>query len=523
MTAIKSPRLITCSLLFAGAALIVIAASPTGGDLKRTLQALEYQRFLTLALLGIGSVLFLWGMRSLTRKGGQESQTWWGLSRLAGGMLFMLLAGVAIIRPLFEEDISNAGRLSTLSDADLSNTGPPLAGAADWPQWLGPHRDGHSSETGLNTDWQTKRPPEVWRKPLGGGYSSIIQVQNRLYTMDRQGSNERVVCLDATTGNSLWNHSYLVDYSGMRDGYTEGPRATPCYHDGRLYTIGATGIFHCLEVPQQGQTPRVLWRHDLITMFNAPLPRWGVACSPLIEGDLVIAQPGGPEGSVAAFHRVTGEVQWKALGDRPGYSSPVTATLGGVRQIVCFTGENVAGLRANDGKLLWSYPWATTHDANTATPILVGKCVFISSGYNKGCALLEIQGEGADSLKAVPLYVRLRKLMCNHHSNCVLHDGHLYGSDDNNGIWRCVNVRSFNQTWFNRGPGKGCLIYADGHFLILSEHGDLALVEANPQHYVEKGRFEVFDIGRTWATPTLSQGRLYLRSNQEVVCLDLRK
>src|SRR5436305_12081143 len=183
--------------------------------------------------------------------------------------------------------------------------------------------------------------------------------------------------------------------------------------------------------------------------FGAKPPLWGLACSPLVEGDKVIVQPGGSKGSIVAFDRKTGKPAWTALDDRSGYSSPVAATAAGVRQIICFTGRRMVGLRATNGELLWEYPWATQLDANIATPIVAGDLVFLSSAYNMGCALLRLSPNG-DGVKALPARVRRNKGMRNHHSSCVLVDEHLYGFDVNReqrGFLKCIHLETFEEKW----------------------------------------------------------------------------
>lgn len=526
----KFSRLLTFSLLTICVALIGVTVVVSRGELRQMLWMMGNNAGLNLLVLGCSLFLVFWGCWGLLRRPASptEERRWPWIRALAGLAFASLSLWGFVTNPgqlenlvgwLFEKDITNTERVATLQDTDLTTL--TTDASKDWPQWLGPNRDGRSTETGLNVDWQAKEPAELWRKPLGGGYSSVLQVGGMLYTMDRQGSEERVVCLEAATGNEVWSYRSAADYGTLRMGYAEGPRATPAVQNGRIYTVGATGQFLCLALPEKGQQPRLLWKHDLVPEFEAYIPSWGVSCSPLLEGDMVIVQPGGKAGSVVAFDKVSGEVKWKALADKPGYSSPIAATLGGVRQIICFTGENLVGLQASDGKPLWTQKWKTQFECNAATPVLVGKCVFISSGYNKGCALYEIQGEGAEKLTAVPLQVRLRKLMRNHHSNCVLHDNHLYGFDEDE--LRCFQVRTFESVWSSDQPGKGCLIYADGHLIILTQQGMLTLVEANPKKYVVKGQKQVFQAKQTWAFPTLSDGRLYLRSNEAIVCLDMRK
>ncbi len=447
---------------------------------------------------------------------------------LAFAILFVGVAAYSVyaywpaVAMLFAGDVTDAGRMAALANADLRDAPAVPASPGDWPQWRGPGRDGRSAEKAFRTDWQDGPPATAWRRPLGGGYGSMAVVAGRLYVQDRQGNDERVVCLDTADGHERWSFAYPADYQGI--GYGAGPRATPTVHDGLVYTVGATGVFLCLKpATEEGKPPTVTWRHDLVPEFHTTLPQWGMACSPLIEGNLVIVQPGGPEGSVAAFDRRSGALVWRALDDPSGYSSPVAATLAGVRQIVAFTGKGVAGLRAADGRRLWYFDWPEQFEGNIATPIVVGDFVFISSAYNRGgCALLEVHSANGDEEQHVsPVYVKRTKLMRNHHCTCVLHDGCLYGFD--NDFLKCVDLRTATEKWVSRDPGKGCLIEADGHLIILTQAGVLAVADAKPEKCTITGRFQVFaDAGDVWALPVLSNGRLYLRGKEEIVCLDRR-
>lgn len=428
---------------------------------------------------------------------------------------------------VFQSDyLADAERLEQLRSAKLTSDAAP-ASPGEWPQWRGVHRDGIATEVGLRTIWPAKGPPVLWRRPIHGGYSSIAVANGRLYTMDRVESQERVICLDASSGKDVWVHTYPVDYRGLD--YGSGPRATPTIHDGRVYTVGATGVMLCLEAaPADGQA-KVLWEHDLLAEFRANRPIWGVASSPLIEGNLVCVQPGGTDGSVAAFERVSGQPLWKALADPSGYSSPVATTAAGVRQIVCFTGKGLTGLRPTDGGQLWYFPWETMHDCNVATPIVAGDYVFISSDYQAGCALLQLTADGQGGVRADPVYIRRDKLMRNHFSSCVLHEGYLYGFDVSGtvGMLKCMDLRTDANTaqekWVTRDLRKGCVLYADGHLLVLTEDGKLALVEATPKQFTRKAQVDVLSGDQCWALPALANGRLYLRNDKEVVCLDLRK
>jgi outer membrane protein assembly factor BamB len=422
--------------------------------------------------------------------------------------------------PILPVDQVNEAALAKLKTDSLASSrqilGPPDA----WPQWLGPSRDGIATDTGLLTDWSRRPPTIVWKQSLGRGYSSPAVVGERLYVTeaDASGKNEHLLCMDAATGKTSWTHSYRIKRNGG-GGYA-GPRATPTVCDGKVYWVGYDGQFLCLDANPADGKPKVLWQHDLLTEFGAGIPMWGVACSPLIEGDLVIVQPGGKAGSVAAFDRRSGKLAWKSLAEPSGYSSPVAATAAGARQIVCFTGKSVAGLDPANGNLLWQYPWQTEYDANIATPVIAGDYVFISSGYGTGCALLHLAAtEGG--IKADAVYVKRNKLMRNHHMTCILHDGFLYGCDSGNGELKCIDLRRGEEKW-SQGVGKHALLYADGHLIVLTESGNLILVEATPNGYHEKGRMKsVLQAPECWALPSLSGGRLYLRDNQHVLCLNL--
>jgi outer membrane protein assembly factor BamB len=250
---------------------------------------------------------------------------------------------------------------------------------------------------------------------------------------------------------------------------------------------------------------------------------WGVACSPLIEENLVIVQPGGTKGSVAAFDRRDGKLVWNALEEPSGYSSPVAVTCAGVRQVICFTADGLVGLRPTDGGVLWEYPWKTQYSANIATPIVAGDYVFLSSGYNTGCALLQLSPEG-EGVRCDAVWIKRNKLMRNHQSTCVLRDGFLYGFDSRGAErvdLRCVDLRTGDERWVTRDVGKGVPLLADGHLVLLYEDGTLRLAEATPEAYRERGSFAALSGREVWALPALARGRLYVRSHKEVVCLDV--
>jgi len=473
--------------------------------------------FVIVGILLLIGVRLRWGTKS------------WGPRTTAvfitAGAVFLTLTGASVavnwkgLVQRFSSDASDERRIAELREVQIESGAARLASTeGDWPQWRGPTRDGKSTETGINTDWTKAPPRELWRRKIGGGYSSISVVGDRLYTMDRQGDSERIVCFACTDGKELWAFAYPVDFSGI--GYNAGPRATPTIIGRLLYAVGATGMFLALELPAGDGQPKELWRHDLIKEFDGTLEQWGMACSPAVDGNLVVVQPGGVKGSIAAFDRTTGKLAWTALSDPDGYSSPVIADLAGERQVVAFTGEGVVGVSLNDGLKRWYFDWPEQFHGNIATPIVAGNFVFISSAYtNGGCALLEIVNAGG-AWEAKLVYKRRNRVMANHHSTCVLHHGYLYGfhKDD---VLKCVDFRTGEEKWVRRMK-KGSLTYADGHLIILSEQGELAIVEATAEACKLRGKVSLFDGAETWAVPVLSRGRLYVRDKTEIVCLDLR-
>jgi outer membrane protein assembly factor BamB len=424
--------------------------------------------------------------------------------------------------PVGPADQISLAQLEELKTAPLTAPDNSSALPDSWPQWRGPYRDGVAGASGLRYDWTNAAPPVLWKRSVGGGYASLAVAGGHVYAMDRQKETERILCLEAATGMDVWSYAYPASYANLQ--YATGPRATPAMADGRVYTVGATGILLCLEAKPAAGKAKVLWQHNLLAEFEAGLPTWGVACSPLVEGDFVCVQPGGKKGSVVAFDRKSGALAWKALEEPTGYSSPVAATAAGIRQVIAFTAKGVTGLCAESGRQLWSYAWSTANDANIATPIVAADYVFISSAYNAGCALLRLIAENEDAVRVEPVYVKANRLMRNHHSSCVFRDGFLYGFDCGPGVLKCVDLRTGEERWASRGLAKGCLVYADGHLIVLTESGDLALIEANPEVYHEKGRVKgVLKGSDCWALPAVAGGRLFLRDHTQIVCLDLKK
>lgn len=431
---------------------------------------------------------------------------------LSAGFL-MILGGVAaylfLDRELFQ---GNSERMRKLEQADLSTgAGFDVGQLGEWPQWRGPLRDGISHETGLLASWPKDGPKQIWQAPAGEGYSSLAVFNRRAFTLFQDSQNEAIVSWDAETGQELWRYPYPSQYV---DPQGSGPRSTPAVDGDRVYTVGAKGMLHCLKATNG----EIIWKHDLAVEFHGPVPRWGVSFSPLVHGDLVFTNPGGPNGnSIVAFNKMTGDVAWKNLDDPPAYSSPIAATIAGKRQIIFFTQTGLVSVSAEDGSLFWRFPWLTRFDANVATPIVVGDYVFISSGYDKGCAVVEITSGGDGSLQAKSVYEHNR--MRNHFSTSVYYQDYLYGFDDATLV--CMNFRTGQIAWKKKDFKKGSVLIADGKLIILGESGTLALAVASPESYQEISSFQ-FSRNKCWTVPVLAEGRLYVRDEEKSICYDLR-
>jgi outer membrane protein assembly factor BamB len=349
-------------------------------------------------------------------------------------------------------------------------------------------------------------------------------VEGKLYTQDRQGGDERVFCLNAADGKQLWDYRYPANSAGNDQQYAIGPRATPTVEGNRVYAVGGVGKLLCLESSKESSSPRVCWQHDLLTEFDAHMPQWGVACSPLLEGDLVVVQPGGKNGSVAAFDKRTGERRWNAGSDPAGYSSPIAATIGGERAIFALTSNALLAIGLA-GQISDRFNWNTQFGGNVATPLVVDNYVFISAAYGQGCALLRVERRD-DGAKFVPVYTRHLKGLQNHHATSVYKDRHLFGfHGTGDARLKCIQFETGNENeaWEASQVGKGTLILAGKYLIIQTERGELCLVEANPEEFRLVAKIpHVLSGNNNWAAPTLVEGRLYLRDEEKIVCYDVR-
>jgi len=325
------------------------------------------------------------------------------------------------------------------------------------------------------------------------------------------------LCLGAETGKEHWRFP-LGETLVSKDG--SGPRSTPTIDGDRVYALGSRGGLYCLRLGDG----KKLWDADLKARFDAPLPAWGFACSPLVDGELLLLSAGGRGGqSVVALDKMTGKTKWTALDDPAGYSSPVISKAAGTRQVVFFTGSAVAGLDPEKGDVFWRFPWETTQAANVATPIVRGDYVFISSGYNQGCALLRVVKNGDGSLAVKRVY--RNNLMRNHFSTSVFTRATCTASTRAAwSAWTSAATRARGSGGRGRSgsSNRGSLLLAGDRLIVLGESGNVALVEPTPEEYREKASFRLTER-KCWTLPALAQGRLYVRDEQELYCIDLRK
>ncbi len=386
-----------------------------------------------------------------------------------------------------------------------SETAAAHASRNYWTNFRGPNRDGRYDETAVLTKWPTQGLALLWKEPVGLGYASITIADGRAYTIEQRRRQEVVAAYDINNGRELWTQSWNAEYS---DTTGDGPRSTPTWDDGRLYALGATGELRCLDA----KTGAVSWGKNILSDNQAENLSWAMAASPLIVDDKVIVLPGGPSGkSVVAYNKLTGASVWRVQNDRQAYVSPMLVTLAGRRQILVVSASRVFGLAPENGSLLWSQSWDTDMGINVSQPIIVDKNrFFISSGYGKGAALVEVTGSG-NSFAAKSVWENIN--MKNKFNSSVLHEGYVYGLDE--GILTCLDVNTGARKWKGGRYGYGQIILASGHLIVMSDAGELALVKATPAEYSEVARFSALE-GKTWNYPAIAGGRLFVRNAMQM-------
>jgi outer membrane protein assembly factor BamB len=338
---------------------------------------------------------------------------------------------------------------------------------------------------------------------VGTGFSSVAVGDGRVYTMGNDAQRDTVFCFDANSGAQVWKYSYASPMDPKF--YEGGPSATPTIDSGRVYTLSKRGLVNALNAADG----KLVWSKDLAKAVGATIPTWGFASSALVEGNLVVFNVGS---AGAALDKATGNVVWKSGGSESGYSTAVPFDAGANRGVLLFLATSVAAVNLSDGRLIWSHPWKTEYDVNAADPIMLRENVFISSGYERGGALLKISGKSAS-------VVWENKNMRNHFNSCVLLDGYLYGFDESE--LKCLDFNTGQVRWRQGSLGKGSLMAADGKLIILSERGELVIADASSNGFKALSRAQVLG-GKCWSAPVLSNGRIYCRNAKgDLVCVDV--
>ncbi len=397
-----------------------------------------------------------------------------------------------------------------------------LIGPTDWFQFEGPNRDGVAERIHLRTDWDRHPPKLLWRHPVGAGWSSFAVVDRLAFTQEQRGPDETVVCYDAQSGKQVWEHRDPgVRHSTVMGGL--GPRATPTLADSRLYAFGATGILNCLE-PRTGA---VVWSVNAVKDAGVPPMQFGMSGSPLVYDNLVVVNAGGVRSTlsdtrqsgraVIAYDRRTGKPVWTAGDYEAGYASPVLATIDGVRQVVIYDTVGAGGYDAATGKELWrSQQWKNSTDNNIAQPIVRGDgSIFLSSGYGTGSILFDVKRNGSE-WSAVTRWTAPNKFKLKFNTG-VYRGGFAYGLDE--GILACIDLSTGQIRWKKGRYGYGQVLLLENALLVLSEEGDVALLDVSPSGSRELARFHAID-GKTWNHPALSNGRLFVRNGEEAACYD---
>jgi outer membrane protein assembly factor BamB len=430
------------------------------------------------------------------------------------GVLVLAIVGMAAFPTVQAEwrrsaDWEHAAQLDGAAKASASAFVATVDG--DWPAYRGPSRDGLSADVGLLASWPDDGPPEMWRRPVGGGHAGFVVGGGRAFTIEQRRDEEAVVAYDLASGAELWATSWSARFSESMGG--DGPRATPTLDGGRVYAYGANGHL----VAADAATGAVAWQHEVLADLGMPNLQWGMSSSPLVTERLVVVSTSGKEGpGLVAYDKASGEEVWTTEWLLQGYTSPVLVDIGGVSQILQLAGMSLVGIDPANGDILWSFEWETFKGISAAQPqLLAGDRVFICTGYDKGSALVQLSNDGGWSASATWTEPSLQ---CQFNSAVIL-DETIYALSD--GRLVAHDLADGSRLWRGDRYGNGQLMYADGGLLVVGEDGLFARVRASGDAFEEQGRVRALD-GRTWAVPALAGGRLLVRNEREAAAYDLR-
>ena len=388
--------------------------------------------------------------------------------------------------------------------------------AGDWPQYLGPDRNGVYTGPALADDWGPDGPRVVWRKAVGQGFAGPAVSGDRLILHHRVGREEVVEALDTATGDGIWRYAYPTTY---RDdyGFDEGPRAVPVVAGGLVYTFGAQGQLHAIDLA----TGEKRWSHDTMTEFRVPKGFFGAAGSPLVARGLVIANIGGEGAGVVAFDAASGGVVWRATEDDASYSSGILASIGGRQSAVFLTRDNLLGLDPATGEVHFAHRWRARQNSsvNAATPVIVGNAIFVSAEYGPGAGVLEVDGSQIEEIW------NSDDVLSNHYATSVYRDGYLYGFHGRQEFGqslRAVEFRTGRVAWNVDRFLAGSVTLAGDRLLVVREGGEILIAPASPDAFHPTARAQVL-TGVVRPYPAVSDGFVYLRNENTLLNLDLRR
>lgn len=390
--------------------------------------------------------------------------------------------------------------------------------AADWPQYRGARIDGSSPEKILTT-WPAEGPRVVWKATLGPSFGSFAVSDGKalcfIQRSVEQTNREVAIALDIASGKEIWAVALGKATYDKQGG--DGPRSTPTVDGKRVYFLGAYQVLTCLDA----DTGKQLWRHDIVAEFGGKIIKWNNAASPMLEGDLIYVNGGGAGQAFLAFNKADGKVVWKSEDDAPTHSSPVPATIHGVRQIVFLTQKGLVSVEPKTGKVLWrhSYRFETS---TASSPIVSGDIVYCSAAYNVGAGACKITKTG-DTFTATELWRKPGELQ-NHWTSPVCKDGYIYGlygrGQQSGAPLKCIEIATGKEMWSRDGfGGGGATILVDGNVLVQCDRGPLVLVAAKPEAYQELARAQIYG-SKCWTMPVVSDGKIYARNDREGFCLD---
>ena len=440
--------------------------------------------------------------------------------------VILYLIACAIIFPMFRiDDVAGnlwpimSWRWSATSDALVAESSAPggkadlpaQVGPLDWPGFRGPARDGVLRGTTIATNWNEKPLKELWRKRVGLGFSSFAAVANYVFTQEQRKDKEVVVCYRADTGAEVWVNALEVRFD---EAVGSGPRATPQYDAGKLYTQGATGILQCLDAATGAQ----IWKKDIAADTSANTPQWGFSSSPLVTDKLVITFAGGANNqAVIAYDKVTGTKAWCGGASSSGYSSAQLSTIGDTPQIVMTSGFGVQAFEPATGALLWENEWRTKMNPRVVQPAVIdGKAVLVGTAEGKGTRYIDVApAEGGWKATEKWTSTEFRPYF----NDYALHRGYCYGFDGD--VLVCVDSHTGKQRW--KGPhcgGQVLLVENSDAVIVLTEKGKLLVVRANPNSYEELASFQAVK-GKTWNHPVIANGKLFVRNAEEAACFEI--